>query len=380
MGFRASEPQLCVSSKQNTKNSKRRLIMHINVKSYSSDALLKGNDAGKDGKSCLIVALGTGLMFWLGLIGFFFWIAISNSFANGATPSANDPLVMKVYPDGTKVILRWSEVFLYFDNGSTHGGAPKIMAYDPAKDGIVPIGQPSNSQTQSPVMPNPEQEKPVVANPASNELSSYGPTTGFGFRTDCGVAFQQAQSFRQDNGATYNKVTYQPGIRFDLEPFYNVTEWFSVGVESAFIYNSIHSIYESGVDEDTGEALTGTLYNGDSNLGNAALYQVPILANVRFQLPTDGPIRGYFGGGVGGVWDYLNASVTLGDEPFTATSFQWNYAFQLNAGLIYNVMPGLDFDAGFKTLCTPNPLTQGGDGQYKAAYSYAAEIGLVWRF
>jgi hypothetical protein len=45
-------------------------------------------------------------MFWLGLIGFVFWIAISNSFANGATPSANDPLVMKVYPDGTKVILR----------------------------------------------------------------------------------------------------------------------------------------------------------------------------------------------------------------------------------------------------------------------------------
>lgn len=353
--------------------------MHINVKSYSSEYVGSDGDNITAGKSRLLMALGTGLVFWLGLLAFAFWFALSSSFASEATSKANDPLVMKVYPDGTKVILRWSEVGKSFDNGNTHGGAPKILAYDPAKDGVVPIGQPSSSQTQSPVMPNPEQDKPVVANPASNELSSYGPTTGFGFRTDCGVAFQQGQSLRAENGSTYNKITFQPGIRFDLEPFYNVTEWFSVGVETAFIYNTVHSIYESGID-DNGDGYSATAYNGDSNLGNAALYQVPILANVRFQLPTEGPIRGYFGGGVGGVWDYQNGSVTLEGSPFTYTSFQWNYAFQLNAGLIYNVMPGLDLDAGFKTLCTPNPLVQDGDGQSKAAYSYSAEIGLVWRF
>ena len=76
--------------------------MHINVKSYSSDELMEGHESGGDGRSRLIVALGTGLMFWLGLIGFVFWIAISNTFANGATPSSNDPL-------GHEGIPRWHQ-------------------------------------------------------------------------------------------------------------------------------------------------------------------------------------------------------------------------------------------------------------------------------
>jgi len=378
MRIKGNGTQSHVYVSQNTKNKKRRLIMHINVKSYSSSDLSSGSETDAKGIPQLLIGLGTGLVFWAGLVGFVLWISVARTQANDMPSSSNDPLVMKVYPDGTKVILRWSEVGKGIDNGSSHGGAPKIVAYDPIKDGVVPIGQPSGGKAQSSVVAPPQQDKPMVANPTTSEPSSYGPTTGFGFRTDCGVAFQQSQSSRIDNGETYQKITYQPGIRFDLEPFYNVTEWFAVGVETGFIYNTVHSISESGLSE--GEPYSATAYNGDSSVGNAALYQVPILANVRFQFPTEGPFRGYFGGGVGGVWDYQNGSVTLEEGPFTSTSFQWNYAFQLNAGMIYNVMPGLDLDAGFKTLCTPNPLVQDGDGQSKAAYSYAAEIGLVWRF
>jgi opacity protein-like surface antigen len=152
-----------------------------------------------------------------------------------------------------------------------------------------------------------------------------------------------------------------------------VTDWFSVGVESAFIYNQIHSI----------QINNSYLYSGDSLLGNGALYQVPILANVRFQFPSDGPFRGFCGGGVGGVWDY--STVSYGGSNYT--NYQWNYAFQLVAGFSYNVAPGLDLETSFKTLCTPNPVAQAntngsvfGEEQVNAAYSYAAEVGLVWRF
>jgi opacity protein-like surface antigen len=300
------------------------------------------------------------------------------------TTSTNDPMVIKIYPDGTKVVVRWSEIGKAVDNGEKHGGAPRIIAYDPGKDGIVPIGQPAATVSTAPSASAPMPSSTSVVTPESSntvntipspmsDTDDYGPMEGFGFRSNVGVAFQQSQSGRNNQRSDYQCVTFQPGIRFDIEPFYNVTDWLSVGVESAFIYNQIHSI----------QIDSTYFYSGDSLLGNGALYQVPILANVRFQFPSDGPFRGFCGGGVGGVWDY--STVSYGGSNFT--SYQWNYAFQLVAGFSYNVTQGLDIETSFKTLCTPNPVSQAntngsvfGEEQVNAAYSYAAEIGLVWRF
>ena len=312
-------------------------------------------------------------------------LALSVGLAEPAvTTSTNDPMVMKIYPDGTKIVVRWSEIGKAVDNGEKHGGAPRIIAYDPGKDGIVPIGQPAATVSTAPSTPTPMPAASSVVSPESSNATNtapspmsdtddYGPMEGFGFRSNVGVAFQQSQSGRFGNSNRYQSVTFQPGIRFDVEPFYNVTDWFSVGVEGAFIYNTIHSI----------QIEDANFYSGDAYLGNGALYQVPILANVRFQFPSEGPFRGFCGGGVGGVWDY--STVSLNDS--NSTNYQWNYAFQLVAGFSYNVAPGLDLETSFKTLCTPNPVGQAntrgsisGDGQVNAAYSYAAEVGLVWRF
>ena len=301
------------------------------------------------------------------------------------TASTNDPMVMKIYPDGTKVVVRWSEIGKAVDNGERHGGSPRIIAYDPGKEGIVPIGQATPAQPASePVssrLPTsssvvaPESTKGIQASPAPmSDTDNYGPMEGFGLRSNVGVAFQQSQSSRYlgDGGlSTYSSITFQPGIRFDLEPFYNVTEWFSVGVEGAFIYNQIHSIQ---TDNDT-------TYSGSRNFGNGSFYQVPILANVRFQFPSDGPFRGFCGAGVGGTWDFITISTRHDDNStYSNTSYQWNYAFQLATGFVYNVIPGLDLETSFKALCTPNPLREGANSQTKAAYSYTAEVGLAYRF
>ena len=301
------------------------------------------------------------------------------------TTSTNDPMVMKIYPDGTKVVVRWSEIGKAVDNGEKHGGSPRIIAYDPGKEGIVPIGQtPSVQPASEPVSSRlttsssvvaPESTKSMETTPAPmSDTDNYGPMEGFGLRSNVGVAFQQSQSSRYlgDGGlSTYSSITFQPGIRFDLEPFYNVTEWFSVGVEGAFIYNQIHSIQ---IDNDT-------TYSGSRNFGNGSFYQVPILANVRFQFPSDGPFRGFCGAGVGGTWDFITISTRHDDNStYSNTSYQWNYAFQLATGFVYNVIPGLDLETSFKALCTPNPLREGASSQTKAAYSYTAEVGLAYRF
>ena len=301
------------------------------------------------------------------------------------TTSTNDPMVMKIYPDGTKVVVRWSEIGKAVDNGEKHGGSPRIIAYDPGKEGIVPIGQTPPAQpasepvssrlTTSSSVVAPESTKSIEATPAPmSDTDNYGPMEGFGLRSNVGVAFQQSQSSRYlgDGGlSTYSSITFQPGIRFDLEPFYNVTDWFSVGVEGAFIYNQIHSIQ---TDNDT-------TYSGSRNFGNGSFYQVPILANVRFQFPSDGPFRGFCGAGVGGTWDFITISTRHDDDStYSNTSYQWNYAFQLATGFVYNVIPGLDLETSFKALCTPNPLREGASSQTKAAYSYTAEVGLAYRF
>jgi len=298
------------------------------------------------------------------------------------TTSTNDPMVMKIYPDGTKIVVRWSEIGKAVDNGEKHGGAPRIIAYDPGKDGIVPIGQLAATSTaaQSSSAPVPSASSVVmpespstVGNTTSSmsDTDDYGPTEGFVLRSAAGVSFQQPLSGRNGNGRTYNKWVFQPGIRFDLEPGYNVTDWFRVGLESSFIYNQLHSI-SSNSDVN---------YNGDSRLGNGGLYQVPVLTNITFTYPTEGPVRGYLGGGIGAAWNVLQASTESSNtnRTFAYTSYHWNFVWEVTAGFTYNVAPGLDLDIAYKLLSTPNPNFQG-EGHYQASFNHTAEIGLAYRF
>ena len=298
------------------------------------------------------------------------------------TSSTNDPMVMKIYPDGTKVVVRWSDIGKAVDNGEKHGGAPRIVAYDPAKEGIIPIGQPATTVSTPPATPTPIPSGSSFVTPESSntvntalspmsDTDDYGPMEGFVLRSAVGVSYQQPLSGRNGDGSSYTKSVWQPGIRFDLEPGYNVTDWFRAGMETSFIYNQLHSV--SFNDEK--------YYNKSAGLGNGGFYQVPILANVTFSYPSDGPIRGYIGGGVGAAWDILQSSNIEPEAniPQTYTSYHWNFVWQVTAGFTYNVAPGLDLDIAYKLLSTPNPNFQD-SGHYQASFSHTAEIGRAYRF
>ena len=204
-----------------------------------------------------------------------------------------------------------------------------------------------------------------------SDTDDYGPAEGFVLRSAVGVSYQQPLSGRNGNGSSYNKSVWQPGIRFDLEPGYNVTDWFRAGLETSFIYNQLHSVSFNNEK----------YYNNSADQGNGGFYQIPILANVTFSYPSDGPIRGYVGGGVGAAWDILQSSNTEPEEstPQTYTSYHWNFVWQVTAGFTYNVAPGLDLDIAYKLLSTPNPNFQD-EGHYQASFNHTAEIGLAYRF
>jgi len=253
------------------------------------------------------------------------------------------------------------------------------VAYDPAKDGIVPIGESPAKAAPATINTSPDSSSSVVAptQPAkmdytnadpSNFDGQLGPQEGFVFRTSVGPAFQQSLSGRSGSGRSYQNITFKPGIRFDLEPAYNVTDWFRVGVETGFIFNRLQKFSYGGTD----------YYPGDSRLGNTGFYQVPVLANVRFQFPSDSPWRGYVGAGVGAGWNVLQASEDI-VRPNTYTSYSWNFMYQINTGFTYTIMSGFDLDVGLKMLAAPNPNFQD-SGQFKPSYNYSAQIGLAWRF
>ena len=242
----------------------------------------------------------------------------------------------------------------------------------------------------------------VIANASSEtkprpKKDDYGHPTGWGIRTSVGPAIQQSISAGLFNGNVHQDIYFQPGFRFDIEPFYNVANGFGFGLEGAFIYNSVSSLIPSapGLAEQNPQA--GGLVSGGPTLGNGAFYQVPVLLNMRFQIPNSGRLRGYGLGGFGGVWQYTTASLSTtaiqftqvesglttqySYTPQTVSSHQWNFAFQLGCGFQYNLLPGLDLQTSFKTFITPNPLIfSDGTSQVKASYNYALEIGLDYRF
>ena len=236
-----------------------------------------------------------------------------------------------------------------------------------------PDNDPMVTPPPSPVITATNDISPLVAETKPKPIpknDSYGPQTGWGLRTAVGPALQQSVSARSNGGANYSNFNFSPGFRSDFEAFYNVTNGFYFGMEGGFIYNSISSIYSS-------ENSQNNLVSGSSEFGNGSYYQVPLLGNIRFQIPNTGKLRGYCTGGVGVVWDYLTTSTIRG----TDSQHQLNYAFQLGAGFQYNLMPGLDLDTCFKTFITPNPLIfSDSTSQVKASYNYALEIGLAYRF
>ena len=253
------------------------------------------------------------------------------------------------------------------DNGSSQDQW-KSLTTSPSPD-----SDPMVTPSPSPITPSTNNISALVSESKPKPIlkkDDYGPQTGWGLRAAVGPALQQSVSARSNGGADYSSVNFDPGFRTDFEAFYNVTNGFYFGLEGGFIYNSISSIYTSADSQNN-------LVSGSSEFGNGAFYQVPVLANIRFQIPNTGKLRGYCTGGVGVVWDYLTTSTILG----TYSQHQLNYAFQLGAGFQYNLLPGLDLDTCFKTFITPNPLIfSDSTSQVKASYNYTLEIGLAYRF
>jgi opacity protein-like surface antigen len=290
-------------------------------------------------------------------------LAPIGAFAEPAvTTSTNDPMVMKIYPDGTKIVVRWSEIGKAVDNGEKHGGSPRIVAYDPGKDGIVPIGQPAATGNVAPMVSQTPTSS-VSSSSFVTKENNESPTelSGFYIAPELGVAFQQDVNLQNVNyvaevlgadlvGTAGGSLTMSAGIRFNLPIGYQPVDWFAVEFAPGIIWNkmSSYNLQLNGTIDTTSASTTLPL---DIEGG---YYQVPLVVNFIFKIPTNSPWVPYIGGGIGASFTYMNwtrASYgSVSEDLSNVDGSCWSLAYQGIAGLDYKITD--EISLGLKYIFT----------------------------
>jgi len=306
-----------------------------------------------------------GLALWAATLGVLCWLSLGVAQAE-TTPS--DPLVMKVYPDGTKVVIRWSEVGKQVDNGEKYGGAPRIVAYDPAKDGIVPIGQsdaPISSYPQ-PSSANEDNRAALVedvdrsstnkrmtrpiAFPDSTEqpydwqkdrrgkegislVEEYDPDEVYG-RFQVGPSFVSSQSINSINGLpTGSKLSFDTGVRGGFEIGGHLSRYLAI------------------------EGNISGIWNTSQQSSDGWLLQLPAMIGLNGEFPIpieDGPrLVPYLGVDAGGSFMlYHNLEfVPQGQTAQYSDSFGFfTPVWQIRAGIMVEFRDNWAFTAGYSYL------------------------------
>lgn len=215
-------------------------------------------------------------------------------------------MVIKVYPDGTQVILKWSEIGKSFDNGAAHGGPPQIMPYRPLRQPGSSPNDPESARS------SPANYRHAVPEPGAISEDFYlSPALGGSV----------VQDYRGYGGSVV--YDFAAGIRFDVSVGYRFNEWCSLEFTPGLIYNDINTI-----------SILGERFSV-----NGEMLQVPLLLNVILTIPTESPWEPFVGLGIGGV--YTSTTIEAFSFYGPGTTVAWNLGYSALAGLNYHLDPNL---------------------------------------
>jgi opacity protein-like surface antigen len=304
------------------------------------------------------------------------------------TTSTNDPMVMKIYPDGTKVVVRWSEIGKAVDNGEKHGGFPRMIAYDQKKQGIVPINQLPAPGTSFPIVT--QAPASSVSNSSFLSTENKGRLTelsGFYFGPELGIAFQQDVNLQNVNyeatildsklvGTAAGSLTMSAGIRFNLPVGYRPVDWFAVEFAPGIIWNkmSSYNLQLSGTIDGDPESATLPL---DVQGG---YFQVPLVVNFIFKIPTKSPWVPYIGGGIGASYTYMNWTQLsyggISEDYSNVDGSCWSLAYQAIAGWDYKITDKVSLSLKYIFLGTGNQNFGGSFQDVDTQGSYSQNVML----
>lgn len=311
-----------------------------------------------------------GVTLWAATLAILCWISLGVAQAE-TTPS--DPLVMKVYPDGTKVVLRWSEVGKQVDNGEKFGGAPRIVAYDPAKEGIVPIGEPSSktsatttnavAQGSGSVITPEQPAKMDHTNANPDDYHANLPREGFYVGVQLGGAVVQNIDLNYSDGVSAALVL-NPGIRLDTPVGYRINDWFSLEFAPGMTYNKFQDI-----QSPQSQAIGGYLM------------QVPLIVNAIFTIPTESPWEPVLGAGFGGVFSKLSLGGlnAIGESDVSGSA--WAYGYSALGGLNYHLDKDISVGFLYKFMGTTGQNWTGDIlGTSTTVFTQSVEANATFRF
>lgn len=221
-------------------------------------------------------------------------------------------------------------------------------------------------------------EKEFVVPDASDCVGPY-------VRTDLGFAFVNDLSSAQNlsgsilpgvQGTLSNpSISINPGLRFDVAPGINFTDWLGVELSGGITYN--------GLDHLNGNGTLAT-DQGSESIGQGGLsltgryIQVPALLSTVFRWPGQGRWKPYLSTGFG--FAYSQLQITEIDNTQTSDQFEEAYspAFSVGSGFLWQISDTVDFDVLYKLLGVINPAYSG--FQPGVVLSNSVQFGINVRF
>jgi hypothetical protein len=170
-------------------------------------------------------------------------------------------------------------------------------------------------------------------------------------------------------------ISINPGVRFDVVPGFNFTDWFGVELSGGILYNGLDHLNGNGTVTLSG----GTETVGPGGLSLTGTYlQVPVLVSSVFRWPGQGRWKPYLSTGFG--FTYTQLQITQVDNTQTSDEFEEQYspAFSVGSGFLWQVSDNVDFDVLYKLLGVINPEYAG--LQPGVALSNSVQFGINVRF
>jgi opacity protein-like surface antigen len=170
-------------------------------------------------------------------------------------------------------------------------------------------------------------------------------------RTDLGFGFvnnlESSQTLTGNvlpglHGSLSNpSISINPGVRFDVVPGFNFTDWFGAELSGGILYNGLDHLNGNGTVTLSGGRETV----GDGGLSLTGTYlQVPVLLSSVFRWPGQGRWKPYLSTGFG--FAYTQLQINQVDNTQTSDEFEEQYspAFSVGSGFIWQVSDNVDVD------------------------------------
>ena len=200
--------------------------------------------------------------------------------------------------------------------------------------------------------------KEFLVNQPSECVGPYVRTDlGFGFVNNLtsGQNLQGAVLPGMNGTLDQPSISLNPGLRFDVAPGINFTDWFGAEFSAGILYNGLDHLNGSG---------TVTLNGGTETVGGGGLpltgryVQVPALVSAVFRWPGTSRWKPYVSTGFGAAYSQLQINQLDNTETSDQSVARFSPAFAVGSGFLWQISDTVDFDVMYKLLGILGPSYQ----------------------